>query len=396
MIKSFLLLLQKKINVHIVLTIVSVKLIIVFIAFCSFSLLPFATKYYFANFHYPVKQQITFQTSFMGWDAQHYLYLSEKGYSPNIDSDAFPPLFPFLIYAVSFIVKNHFVAGILVSNICSFAALYLFYVLVKKMYEEKIAYRSLLFLLIFPTSFYFSFIYTESLFFLLVILFFFFLQKKELLYASLVAFFMPLARLIGIAIEIPFLFSLILEYYNHKFDAQLSVITTSLYNKKTLLLFSPFVGLFVYMLIMYMTTGSFFTAFTIQQYFISHFSLFSIFNPLFFLKALFTFPLQIHGFANSLLDRMFFLGFLAFLPLLYNRVSKVFFIYAVVFAVLPVLSGSFMSYTRYLLMAFPIFIAFAKISFEKKYEKITFSFIYFCLLLQSLFLIMQSLNYWVS
>lgn len=387
---------MKKNKQEIIFLILAVKVFIFLLIFLAYSLLPFGTKFYYPNFTYPIHAPITLATAYQTWDAQHYLFLSEKGYAKNIDSNAFSPLLPLLIHTVSLVTRNSFIAGLLVANIFSIIGMYLFYAFTEKIYTKKIAYRSLLFLLAFPTSFYFSLIYTESLFLFLVILFFLFLQQKKILFASISAFFLPMTRIIGTIIIIPFTFSYILEYHAHTVYDELSVIAKSFFRKKTLFLLSPFIGLGIVMCVFYITTGSFFTQFTAQENFISQYSFFSIFNPLFFLKALFTFPLHLHGFTDSLLDRIFFLLFLTFLPLLWKRVSLVLFIYTVTFGLLPVLSGSFMSYMRYLVILFPLFIGLGMLSLEKKYEKFTFPFLFVSIALQTLFVIMHSLNYWVS
>ncbi len=380
----------------IIFIILSVKICIVVFIFLCFSLLPFNAPTYFANFTYPIREQISLVTSYKTWDAQHYLYISEKGYHKNDESNAFSPLLPFIIFLTTLIVRNSFVAGMVLANVFSCIGFYLFYLLIKNQYNEKIAKRSLLLLLAFPTSFYFSLIYTESLFFLLVILFFLFLQEKKLVRASLVAFFLPLTRLIGVAILIPFFFSYILEYSRHSFYDEMHVIGKTVLQKKTLFLFLPIFGLILAMIIYYITAGSLFAQFSAQQNFVSHYSFFSLFNPLFFLKALFTFPLHIHGFTDSLLDRLFFFSFVVSLFFMRKRVSAVYFVYSLCFGLLPVLGGSFMSYTRYLVIIFPLFVCLSIMSYEKKYETITFPYLYISLLLQGLFLVMHSLNYWVA
>ncbi|HYK09156.1 MAG TPA: hypothetical protein VEW42_06710 [Candidatus Eisenbacteria bacterium] len=381
---------------HVIFTILFAKISVLLLIFLAFSLLPFGEKYYYPNFVYPLHSPITIQTAFKTWDAQHYLYISEKGYKIGNDSNAFPLLFPLAIYLFTFFTRNSFISGIVLSNIFSSVAFLLFYALVKKYYSEKIAYTSLLILLAFPTSFYFCLIYSESLFFLLVMLFFTFLQKRQIFLASLAAFLLPLTRLIGVAISIPFLFSYILEYKGHSLYDEIATIGKSLLNTKTFLLLSPFLGVGTAMICMYLFTGNFFTQFSAQQNFVSHYSLGSLLNPLFFFKALFTFPLRIHGFTDSLLDRVFFLGFLLSLPLVFKKVTKVFFVYTILFGLLPVLSGSFMSYMRYLVVVFPIFIAGSLYFSEKKYTSLYYPFLFLLLLLQGLFIIMHSLNYWVA
>lgn len=385
-----------KIEWPVVWTILFAKIAVYLLIICAYILLPFGRLYYISNFIYPAHSPITWQTAFSTWDAQHYLYLADYGYKAGIDSNAFPPLFPLLIHFFSLATHNNFSAGLLVVTLFSTIGLYLFYAYVKKISTQQIAYRSLLCLLAFPTTFFFSLIYTEALFFLLVILFFIFLQKRQLVYASIIASLLPLTRLIGTAIVIPFLSSYVFEYLKHSVYDQVEDIVRSLTQIKTLLILSPLLGLALYLGFMNITTGSFFTPFTAQHQFISHYSFLSLFNPLIFLRTLFMFPLQLHGFTNSLLDRLFFIGFICFLPAVARRVSLSLFLYTLLFGLLSVLGGSFMSYMRYLVVVFPLFIAMGKMSLEKKYHYFSFVYLFLAILFQALFIIMHALNYWVA
>jgi len=362
----------------------------------SFSLLPFGTKYYYPNFVYPLHSPVTFLTVYKTWDAQHYLYVSENGYSPGNLSNAFPPLFPFLIHIVTFLTKSSFISGIVLANIFSIVGIYLFYRIVARMKNKTVAYRSTIALLIFPTSFFFSLIYTASLFFLLIMFIFSLIQSRRFILACLISFFLPLTRLIGVAFIIPLFFSYILEYKGHSLFDQIEKIRKSIITWEAIFVLIPIIGLVFSMVIMLFTTKNPFTQFIVQQSYVSHYSFFAIFNPTIFVQTFFTLPLVVHGYTNSFLDRLFLVGFICFLPLILKRVSFPFFIYALVFGILPVLGGSFMSYMRYLLVVFPIFITLGTISLEKRYQSYVFPSLFVTLLLQSLFIILHSLNYWVA
>ena len=108
------------------------------------------------------------------FDGVHYLRIAQDGYAYQF-TQAFFPLYPFLVRLISYLTFGNFlVAALLLSNLAFLAGLLLFYKLVKKNYDEKIAFWSCLFLLAFPTSFYFGAVYTEGLFFLLIISSFYF------------------------------------------------------------------------------------------------------------------------------------------------------------------------------------------------------------------------------
>jgi hypothetical protein len=69
-------------------------------------------------------------------------------------------------------------------------------------------------------------------------------------------------------------------------------------------------------------------------------------------------PTTWHQFIGSVLDRCVFIFVLWWLPLIW-RLDKVWFAWAVVLGVVPAISGTFCSYTRFASMVFPLFIAMA-------------------------------------
>lgn len=385
-----------KIDWNIVGLIVFTKVCIFLLIFLSFQFFPFNTAYYLPNFIYPKGESVSFKTAYKTWDAQHFLFLSEKGYRGGNDSNAFSPLYPLSISVLHAITRNSFLSGLVVSNICSLIGLYLFYVLASKWFTKKIAYKSLLLLISFPTSFFFSLIYSEALFFLCIMLFFLFLTQKRLFLASLMAFLIPTVRLIGIFICIPFLTWYIFELHNFTLYDEVKEITQKLFKKEALFVVSPLLGLGIVMVFMFFSTGNALAQFDAQKQFISQYSLLSLLNPFSVFRSFFNFPLTLHGFTNSLFDRVFFLGFLSVMIFMIKRVSITFFVFSIVFGIFPVFGGSFMSYMRYIAVIFPLFIVLAKMIEEKKYAFLEFPLFFIFTILQTLFVIMHSLNYWVA
>ena len=79
-------------------------------------------------------------------------------------------------------------------------------------YDNKIAFRSLVFLLFFPTSFFYGAIYADSLYLCLSLASFYTARKSNWLLAGIFGYFAGLTRLVGI-----FLFPvLVLEWYLEK------------------------------------------------------------------------------------------------------------------------------------------------------------------------------------
>ena len=145
------------------------------------------------------------------FDGVHYITLAQKGYIGTGLIQAFFPLYPLTIRWLSTIINNLLYGGLLVSNFSFLFALYFFQKLVGL---EKIKDKNfpLLLLLLFPTSFYFGALYSESLFFALTILSFLLARKKKWLLAALFASLASATRLVGVFI-VP---ALLWEFYHSK------------------------------------------------------------------------------------------------------------------------------------------------------------------------------------
>ncbi|MCB9419008.1 MAG: hypothetical protein H6667_04350 [Ardenticatenaceae bacterium] len=106
------------------------------------------------------------------WDTGFYISIVEEGYKFEgvpLPSVAFFPLLPLLMRGVLPLVGDAAVAGILVSNLALLLAAILFYRLVAEAYDAATADRAVWYLLIFPTAFFGTAIYSESLFLLTAI-----------------------------------------------------------------------------------------------------------------------------------------------------------------------------------------------------------------------------------
>ena len=105
------------------------------------------------------------------WDAWRYLSVASIGYREGY-LGANPQIFP-LYPALMRLLGGWFgdaglaYAGFFIANGAFFAALTLLHLLVRERYDKAVADRSVLYLAVFPTSFFFSALYAESLFLLL-------------------------------------------------------------------------------------------------------------------------------------------------------------------------------------------------------------------------------------
>jgi hypothetical protein len=104
-------------------------------------------------------------TAFERWDALWFLRLATKGYAAGDGSAAFFPLYPLLVRAVSFAIGGHpLAASLIVSNAAFLVGLMVVHALTEEEWDLETARRTVLFMAVFPTAFFFVAPYSESLF----------------------------------------------------------------------------------------------------------------------------------------------------------------------------------------------------------------------------------------
>ena len=106
------------------------------------------------------------------WDASQYLKIAQNGYTAVGDDRfliVFFPLYPLFVAIGKFITGDYLVSGFLMTAVASIAAGLLLRRLTLLDHSEKTAQLAVVFLFIFPTSYFLHIPYTESLFLTLVI-----------------------------------------------------------------------------------------------------------------------------------------------------------------------------------------------------------------------------------
>ena len=148
------------------------------------------------------------------WDAGWYLRIARQGYAYNGDNlvqqpVVFYPLYPLLSKAVSIVLGISEAAALLVvANISLVLATLLLFKLVKDEYGNEVASYATAALCFFPASLFFSAGYTESLTLLLIVTFYLLLKKERYLLAAIAAGLALATRSTGIVLCLPLLFEL--------------------------------------------------------------------------------------------------------------------------------------------------------------------------------------------
>jgi len=184
----------------IILLFVTTRLILVMVTYVAYILLT-ASKYSSA----PVNT-LALLASWNHWDAANYVRIAQFGYQTPYDV-AFFPLFPLLIAAIAHILGNwsYLLVGTLISNGTLLGALFVLYQLAADAGGDLVGRRTLLYLCIFPTAFFFFAPYNEPLFLLLSTSIFLALRRQRWWLAGLFGFLASLTRSPGILLVVPFI-----------------------------------------------------------------------------------------------------------------------------------------------------------------------------------------------
>jgi hypothetical protein len=133
------------------------------------------------------------------WDTLSYMEISILGYNNHSSSIAYMPLYPFLMRLIAPLVgNNHLAAALLISSLCFIAMLILLYELIGNIYDSKLAMRTVLAFLVFPTTFFMLAGYTEALFLALVLGYWLAARLQRWGWAALLASLATLTRLQGV------------------------------------------------------------------------------------------------------------------------------------------------------------------------------------------------------
>ena len=150
------------------------------------------------------------------WDAGWYMQIAKNGYTfiaGQQSSTAFFPLYPLLMRAVHVVVPgssdaSYILCGLIVANAALLIGLYFLTKLVQLDFGQRVASRTVLMVLIFPTTLFFSAVYTESLFLATTVASFYYARVNRWWLAGALAGCSALTRSPGVLLGLP----LLIEY----------------------------------------------------------------------------------------------------------------------------------------------------------------------------------------
>lgn len=345
------------------------RVILFFIASIADRILSYQPSFPYAFTLLPQFQVARNIYSFANFDGVHYLTLAREGYFTTNFTQAFFPIFPYLIrlpsqWAPS--IFNPLLLGLWIANLSFLGAMVLLFYWVKSMFGRATAYRTILAVILFPSSIFFASVYTESLFLLLVTGTFFAASKNKWALASIFTLIAGATRIVGIFL-VP---SLIMELWVQRGYGSLTIPKLrqfiSLERETLVMITLSSAGLLAYMgfLHHFFKDGLYFLH--VQSEFGAGRSEHLVVYPQVVyrsLKILLTSPVNLKYLAYV---QEFVAGTVGLLTLILirSKISLGLLFFSLCCFFLPTLSGTFSSMLRYLLVLPPLFIAIA-LGFKK-------------------------------
>jgi mannosyltransferase PIG-V len=153
---------------------------------------------------------------FARWDSGYYLQIARHGYRPGQAECSFFPLYPILIHTFSDIAGCSMLwSGLIVSSVSFLAAGLFLYQWVQIDYGSEVALWSIVWLAIFPMSFFFASIYTEALFLLTSLAAIYFARRGQFLLSGIAIALAGATRSPAFLLAIPY----VLEFWKqHRFN----------------------------------------------------------------------------------------------------------------------------------------------------------------------------------
>jgi Gpi18-like mannosyltransferase len=377
-------------KVHALFAVAVWKIALFSVAWAASFFLPFAPRFPYADILLIPSKLPFWVWSFANFDGVHYLTIAKTGYSAQY-TQVFFPLYPILIRNVGYILPflSPVIIGQLISVLCLITMIFMLYSLIKIDYKTSVSMYSIIFLLFFPTSFFWGSIYTESLFMMLTVGSFLAARKGNWVASGIFGGLASGTRSVGVFL----LPALLWEWWEQN---------KGLGNRqKAKIFYSPLlliiVGIGIYMAYLQVKFGDALYFWHAQPVFGAQRSGNSIIllpQVLWrYMKILRSVPMYTETFWIPFAEMFFTLFCIS--SLLYAHKIKVrlsYLIFSWIAVILPTLTGTFSSMPRYVLVAFPMYIVLASI--KRNSIKISLLLVFISLLV--VFTGLFTRGHWVS
>ena len=286
------------------------------------------------------------------WDSRWYLSIARDGYSYSgiqESNAAFAPGLPLLMRAVCDALRRadddaYLIAGFVITNVALVVALAYLVRLVHLDFDHATATRTVLYLLVFPSSFFLSAVYPHSLFLALAIMSFYYARQGRWWLAGLLGGCTGLTRIQGCAMVIPLGYEYLRQHGFQLKRLRLDILGLGLVP----------VGFLAFGTYLFVNTGE--PLATLKAGAVWHRQVswpWEVLGP--FLSN----PLADHT-AGTATDFLIIVLLVAAVALSLGRIPASLALFTTIFTLVIVSSGILFSSVRYVLELFPIFITLAR------------------------------------
>jgi Gpi18-like mannosyltransferase len=280
------------------------------------------------------------------WDAGHYVNIAQNGYVYPLQN--FFPLWPLFIKIFSFQLIPIYTSSFILTILLAALNFILFYKLAQIYLDEQAARFALILFVTFPSTLFLHAGYTENLFLTLSLSSFLLLERDRPLLSALIGGLASAVRLVGLALPLSFIF-----------------IHQPL-RKRLLMLFLGLSGLLLYMLFLYLSTHNPIYFSLAQKEWCKGGRICDLSNPLIIMKNSFAHlayfnTILTYGYDTNTLDWIISLIFIVLGLFSFKYLKLNYPIYSLALVLIPLATGSTISMTRYVLLAFPLFFVMVKI-----------------------------------
>jgi hypothetical protein len=368
--------------------ILAVKACVFLTIFLSLHLLPriFDSAGYLKRFHWPVDEAANVQWFFKTWDSAHYLYLAEEGYAEAGASAAFHPLWPALVGLAAPVFGSTLLAALILANLLSTVGLVLLHRLTAAVADDGVADATLLLALAYPGAIYYCLPYTEALFLLITVSVFLLIRSDRVGAAAWLSVLAPPARAVGVFLVIPLGWRLVTDWRRGRRPWWHIAAAAA-----------PLAGMALTLGMMWAQTGDLFAGTDAQARYASQGAIAKVFLPLEFLGS-FVDVWGVHGVLHSGIDRVFFVVMIVGIASVarFERGVGPWTLYSAAMILVPAMTMSFMSFTRYPTVVFPIFVGFGAVFAGRRLRELRSLTVLLFLIVQFFFLIRHINSYWAG
>lgn len=300
------------------------------------------------HYHKPVSP---FIGMWARWDSEWFLLVAEQGYRSyehfkdsgggkylEQETAKIFPAYPMGVRYLTILTKNSVLSGIILSNFSALMFLYYLFRLASRLFDVQTSIHSTMLYILFPTGFFLSAVYSESLFLAAITASLFYIEDKKLAPALLAIVIAMLTRSQAFLAIPPLLCLAWMRFPERRMAAVLLVGLTCL------------VPLSLYLAFVAQTFGSPKWITETVRYWRG-----DTLYPLYALVRFFRHPMAIHGQHNSIIDFSFALFNLGILAVSFRKLPFPYYLYSIIFILFP-LSSTLFSFSRLCLANFPMFL----------------------------------------